>query len=71
MSWVRPGVREVRASELRSHRDDGAFAAGSMGPKIDAALYFLEHGGKRAIIAHLDDAVDALDGRAGTLVLPD
>ena len=42
-----------------------------MGPKIDAALYFLERGGKRAVIAHLDDAVAALAGNAGTVVLPD
>jgi len=56
----------VTLAELRKYRRQGHFGAGSMGPKVDAALRFLEAGGERAIIAHLDDAAVALRGEAGT-----
>ena len=68
----KPGQRElesVTASELEGYRREGHFAAGSMGPKVKAALRFLAAGGKHAIIAHLDQAVDALAGKAGTHVV--
>ena len=42
-----------------------------MGPKVDAALRFLEGGGERVIIAHLDEAMAALNGETGTHVLAD
>jgi carbamate kinase len=41
-----------------------------MGPKVEGALRFLAAGGQRAIIAHLDEAADALAGKAGTHVVP-
>ncbi|HUN68761.1 MAG TPA: carbamate kinase [Burkholderiales bacterium] len=69
----KPQQRElatVTASELEGYRRDGQFAEGSMGPKVEGALRFLAKGGKRAIIAHLDQAVDALAGKAGTHVVP-
>lgn len=44
----------------------GEFGAGSMAPKVEAALRFLETGGERAIIAALDKGLDAIEGRAGT-----
>lgn len=68
----KPQQREletVSASELDGYRREGHFAAGSMEPKVTAALRFLAAGGKRAIIAHLDQAADALAGKAGTHVV--
>jgi len=68
-----PGARSldtVTASELHAYEKDGHFATGSMAPKVEAALKFIEHGGKRAIIAHLDEAVAALDGKTGTQIVP-
>jgi carbamate kinase len=41
-----------------------------MGPKIEAAIRFVEGGGERAIIAHLERAPAALAGESGTHVLP-
>ncbi len=41
-----------------------------MGPKVAAALMFLNHGGKRAVIAHLDEALLAWRGKAGTQIVP-
>ena len=55
-------------SELKKHAANGQFPAGSMGPKVEAAIRFLETGGKRVIIAKLDQAVAALRGETGTHV---
>ena len=63
-------LETVTASELTTYRDAGHFSEGSMLPKIEAALRFLAGGGKRAIIAHLDEAQAALAGDAGTHVIP-
>ena len=46
----------------------GEFGSGSMGPKVQAAIGFVEQGGRRAVIGDLDDAVAALAGRAGTTI---
>lgn len=59
----------VRASELKEYQAEGHFAKGSMGPKIEAALSFIAGGGQRAIIAHLDEALPALQGKTGTHVV--
>jgi carbamate kinase len=62
-------VDRLTAAEARRHMHDGQFPVGSMGPKIVAALRFLERGGERAIITSLDRAFDALQGRAGTHIV--
>jgi carbamate kinase len=41
---------------------------GSMAPKVEAAVAFLKQGGKRAHIARLDAGLDAIEGRAGTVI---
>jgi carbamate kinase len=62
-------LRKVNLDTLRELQARDEFAEGSMGPKVAAAVYFLDSGGKRAIIAHLDDAEAALAGSAGTQIL--
>lgn len=52
--------------ELRRH----SFAAGSMGPKVEAACRFVENTGGRAAIGSIDAAESILAGHAGTLVEP-
>lgn len=49
----------------------GQLGEGSMGPKVEAALHFVEGGGERAIIAALGQGPAALGGEAGTTVTPD
>ncbi len=44
----------------------GHFLTGSMGPKIDAVIHFLKHGGKRALVTDPESLPAALDGRGGT-----
>lgn len=48
-----------------------SFAAGSMGPKVEAACRFVERTGARAAIGRLDDIDELLGGTTGTQVLPD
>ena len=60
----------VTAGELRAYQREGHFAAGSMGPKVEAAARFVEETGKLAVIAHLDEAEAAVYGDAGTRVHP-
>ena len=59
---------EVRYSEMKKFYEEGHFKSGSMGPKVLAALRFVEEGGKEAIIAELSQLLPAVDGRSGTHV---
>src|ERR687887_1641183 len=61
-------ARELRAEEARGLLEAGAFGEGSMGPKVQAAVSFVEADGERAVIAALEDATAALEGRAGTTI---
>jgi carbamate kinase len=56
--------------EARQYLAEGQFPAGSMGPKIEAAIRFLENGGRRVYIGLLDRAADILARRSGTLIEP-
>jgi len=60
---------EVTVEELRRYYAEGHFRKGSMGPKVLAAMRFVEWGGERAVIAALDRAVEALKGETGTQVV--
>jgi carbamate kinase len=55
--------------EMTTHAEAGHFKAGSMGPKVEAAIRFARAGGT-AIIAPLLDALPALKGEAGTWITP-
>jgi hypothetical protein len=56
---------EITAGELRRLAAEGHFRSGSMGPKVEAALRFVENGGAFALIANLEQAVEALEGKRG------
>ncbi len=62
-------LSNVSLDEIKMYMEQGHFSAGSMGPKVEAVIQFLEGGGKRAIIAHLDNAYEALLGQTGTHVV--
>lgn len=59
---------EVDAETLRACAAAGHFPAGSMGPKIEAALQFVEDSGRRAVICALEDIAAAVAGTAGTQI---
>ena len=67
----RQDLARVSLSQMRAYQADGHFPPGSMGPKVDAALRFLEAGGKRVIITSLETAVPALLGETGTHIVRD
>jgi len=73
VDFGRPSARAlnvVRTSELRRLAEAGTFPPGSMGPKVEAALRFIEGGGREAIIASHEALVAALAGQGGTHVVP-
>ena len=55
---------------MRAYAADGHFKAGSMGPKVEACLRFVDAGGT-AVIASLTEVVQAMAGEAGTRIVPD
>jgi len=61
----------ITVSEAKRYFEEGQFPAGSMGPKIEAAIRFIEGGGKHATIGQLEEAMPALLGKAGTHIFPD
>lgn len=65
----RTALRETTISELKAMAEAGQFPPGSMGPKIEAALYFLERGGDEVVICHPEALLEAFDGNAGTRIL--
>ncbi len=60
----------MTVSEAKKYYEEGHFKPGSMGPKVLAAIRFIENGGKEAIIAHLHKAYEALKGESGTRIIP-
>jgi carbamate kinase len=62
-------LTEIDAAKARAYLDAGEFPAGSMGPKVESALQFLEAGGRRAVITSLAKLPEALRGAAGTSIV--
>lgn len=61
-------IDRFTVADARANLIAGQFGAGSMGPKIEAAIAFLEGGGDRAVITDPDHMVAAIDGAAGTTI---
>lgn len=73
LRWGRPDQLELArltCAEARRYLDEGHFGAGSMAPKIEAALRFLEAGGRRAVITCPEELERALAGETGTTLVP-
>lgn len=61
---------KVTLAELKGYAAEGHFAPGSMLPKIQAVIGFLEQGGKQALITSPESLQDAIAGRTGTHIYP-
>ena len=59
---------KITFQEAQKYFNEGHFLAGSMGPKVKACLRFLENGGQKAIITSLDKALEAFEGKSGTII---
>jgi carbamate kinase len=71
VDFGRPTQRDLHepdAATLAGHAADGQFAPGSMLPKVQAVLRFLEGGGRRAVITTPELSEKALAGEIGTQV---
>jgi carbamate kinase len=67
------GIDQMNIAELKKHLEEGAFGSklkGSMGPKLKAAIRFIKDGGKKVIITRPELAAAALEGEAGTTIVP-
>lgn len=62
-------LRRATIAEAKQYLAEGHFPPGSMGPKIQAAIMFLERGGERAIVTSPEKAWEAIHGRAGTEIV--
>ncbi|HEU0054089.1 MAG TPA: carbamate kinase [Longimicrobium sp.] len=70
--WGKPTQRaldRLTVAEAAELVRSGQLGAGSMAPKVEAACSFVEHGGRRAVIARLDQGREAVAGRAGTEIV--
>ena len=61
-------LESVTLEEIKRYQAEGHFAAGSMGPKIKAAIRFLENGGEKVLITSPDNLINALNGNGGTYI---
>ncbi len=59
---------EMTVAMARELAAQGQFPAGSMGPKIDAAVRFVEAGGRQVLITRAESLSEALEGKTGTLI---
>jgi len=60
----------LTVADAERHLREGQFPAGSMGPKIEAAIQYVRGGGREALITDVEHLRDALEGRAGTRIVP-
>lgn len=71
VNWGKPNqefLHCLQAARARELLGQGHFQAGSMGPKVEAAVGFVEAGGERTIITSLNRVAEALQGNAGTII---
>ncbi|HUV91358.1 MAG TPA: carbamate kinase [Anaerolineae bacterium] len=63
-------IDRMTVAEARQYMAEGHFAKGSMLPKIEAILWFLEAGGKEALVTNPENIARALRGETGTRIVP-
>ena len=62
-------LKEVKLTDLKKYHAEGHFTPGSMGPKVQAAINFIESGGEQAIICSIDKITEAMEGKSGTQIV--
>jgi len=63
-------LRTLKVREATQYLKEGHFPPGSMGPKVEAAVQFIEKRGKRAVITSIEKIEEAVEGKAGTEIVP-
>jgi carbamate kinase len=73
IDFGRPNQKDldvITVSQAKQYDKEGHFPPGSMGPKVEAAIQFLEGGGEMVVISSLTNARQAVHGQAGTRIVP-
>ncbi|HKZ69305.1 MAG TPA: carbamate kinase [Anaerolineales bacterium] len=73
LNYNKPGQQwldKLTLADARRYTSEGHFAKGSMGPKIQAIIWYLERGGKQALITNPENIGRALAGETGTWLVP-
>lgn len=63
-------VDQMTVAEAKQYIEEGHFAPGSMLPKVQAIIKFLENGGQKALITDPENIGNALEGKTGTWIVP-
>ena len=63
-------IDTISLKDMKRYYQRGEFPVGSMGPKILAAIRFLEYGGEKVVISNIEKGWDALQGKTGTTINP-
>ncbi len=63
-------LERLTLADARQYMAQGHFAKGSMGPKVQAIIWYLERGGRQALITNPENIGRALAGETGTWILP-
>ena len=63
-------IDRMTVAQARQYIQEGHFAPGSMLPKIEAIIDFLQAGGKQALITNPENIEHALAGKTGTWIVP-
>jgi carbamate kinase len=74
LNFKKPDQRDlerISLSEAKRYAAEGHFAKGSMGPKVQAVINYLERGGRAALITMPETIGKALAGQTGTWIMPD
>jgi len=69
INWGTPDqhiLGKVSLEQMEQYVEQGQFPAGSMGPKVEAAMQFVGTGGTRAVIASIEAIEAAVEGKTGT-----
>lgn len=72
LDWGKPEqkfLKTLTTEQASRYLEAGYFPPGSMGPKVEAAVRFIEKGGKRAVITSIEKIRDAVIGKAGTEII--
>lgn len=71
LNYKKPGqvyLDELSIDEARKYLNEGQFPPGSMGPKIESAIHFLESGGEVVVISSIERMQEAIEGKTGTRI---
>ncbi len=71
INYGKPDQKELdrlSIADAKKYDAEGQFPKGSMGPKIQAAISFIEQGGKEVLITSIEKIVDAFEGKTGTII---